>query len=133
MRQASRGSWRIGQTQPVKVVFMAYRNTLQADALKLVAQKLQSALAVEGDLPEDGLAGYGDTGDDLMMALARKLASGDAQDEPVEDIVRQAQEIAAQADWLLVDPEWERSEPQLSLFDWALKREQRAGLAAAGS
>ena len=27
---------------------MAYRNTLQADALELVAQKLQSSLAVEG-------------------------------------------------------------------------------------
>ena len=26
--QASRGSWRIGQTRPVKVVFMAYRNSL---------------------------------------------------------------------------------------------------------
>ena len=39
-RQASRRSWRIGQTEPVKVVFMAYRNTLQADALTLVAKKL---------------------------------------------------------------------------------------------
>ena len=48
MRQASRRSWRIGQTRPVKVVFMAYRGTLQADALKLVAKKLQSSLAVEG-------------------------------------------------------------------------------------
>ena len=28
MRQASRRSWRIGQTRPVKVVFMSYRNTL---------------------------------------------------------------------------------------------------------
>ena len=54
MRQASRRSWRIGQTRPVKVVFMSYRNTLQADALKLVAKKLQSSLAVEGELPEDG-------------------------------------------------------------------------------
>ena len=55
MRQASRRSWRIGQTEPVRVVFMAYRNTLQADALTLVAKKLQSSLAVEGELPEDGL------------------------------------------------------------------------------
>ena len=61
MRQASRRSWRIGQTRPVKVVFMSYRNTLQADALKLVAKKLQSSLAVEGELPEDGLAAYGTT------------------------------------------------------------------------
>ena len=192
MRQASRRSWRIGQTRPVKVVFMAYRSTLQADALKLVAQKLQSSLAVEGELPEDGLAGYGDTGDDLMMALARKLVAGETEDDaPVEDIFRQAQEIAAQADQLLVDADWERSEPQPapvvilssgsevgaaglvpcgghhgssetqqslfswaefltepdeqpkrgsrrsaqtgpSLFDWALEREQQAGLVAAG-
>ena len=48
VRQASRRSWRIGQTRPVKVVFMSYRNTLQADALKLVAKKMQSSLAVEG-------------------------------------------------------------------------------------
>ena len=108
MRQASRRSWRIGQHRPVKVVFMAYRNTLQADALKLVAQKLQSSLAVEGDLPEDGLAAYGDTGDDLMMALARKLVSGETDDEGVEDVFRQAQQVAAEAEDLLVDADWER-------------------------
>ena len=192
MRQASRRSWRIGQTQPVKVVFMAYRSTLQADALKLVAQKLQSSLAVEGDLPEDGLAAYGDTGDDLMMALARKLVSGETDDAPVEDIFQQAQQVAAEADALLVDADWQRPAPEPdtavpalpsgseepatelvpcgghhglpetrqqlfswaefladgpeqpkprgrlprpsgpSLFDWALEREQEAGLAAAG-
>ena len=53
---------------------MAYQNTLQADALKLVAKKLQSSLAVEGELPEDGLAAYGD---DLMLALARKVIAGE--------------------------------------------------------
>ena len=84
MRQASRRSWRIGQTRPVKVVFMSYKNTLQADALKLVAKKLQSSLAVEGELPEDGLAAYGDDGDDLMMALARKIVSGDEEEDETE-------------------------------------------------
>ena len=91
MRQASRRSWRIGQTRPVKVVFMSYRNTLQADALKLVAKKLQSSLAVEGELPEDGLAAFGDDGDDMMMALARKIVSGEEDDdenETVEDGLR---------------------------------------------
>ena len=80
MRQASRRSWRIGQRRPVKVVFMAYRNSLQADALKLVAKKLQSSLAVEGELPEDGVAAFGDDGDDLMLALARKIVGGDEDD-----------------------------------------------------
>jgi len=106
MRQASRRSWRIGQTQPVKVVFMAYRNTLQADALKLVAQKLQSSLAVEGELPEDGLAAYGDDGDDLMLALARKLVAGEEDTDSVESVFAQAKQGAANAEQLLVDPDW---------------------------
>ena len=146
MRQASRRSWRIGQTRPVKVVFMAYRNTLQADALKLVAKKLQSSLAVEGELPEDGLAAYGDDGDDLMLALARKIVSGEEEDEAetVEAVFAQARDAEAdRRGVLLVDDGWklvevepeavevhgngasgnghhdEAPEPQRTLFSWA--------------
>ena len=133
MRQASRRSWRIGQTQPVQVVFMAYRNTLQADALQLVAKKLQSSLAVEGELPEDGLAAYGDDGDDLMLALARKIVAGEEDAGSVESVFAQAQQVAADAEALLVDAEWAAPEPmavvvhasqddapetQRSLFSW---------------
>ena len=105
MRQASRRSWRIGQTRPVKVVFMSYRNTLQADALKLVAKKLQSSLAVEDELPEDGLAAYGD---DLMMALARKIVSGDEEEdaETMEEVFAQARDDEATAEEYLVDDGW---------------------------
>ena len=182
MRQASRRSWRIGQTQPVQVVFMAYRSTLQADALKLVAQKLQSSLAVEGELPEDGLAAYGDDGDDLMLALARKIVAGEEEDGSVESVFEQARQVAAEAEALLVDEGWHAPEPEpvaaqpvavgaaaddrrdedggrqrtlfswaefmageqeeppkrqrrdeaptLSLFEWALEREQEGALAA---
>ncbi len=111
MRQASRRSWRIGQSEPVQVVFMAYRNTLQADALKLVAKKLQSSLAVEGELPEDGLAAYGDEGDDLMLALARKIVAGEEDGDSVESVFAQAQQVAAEAEALLVDAEWVATEP----------------------
>ena len=109
MRQASRRSWRIGQTRPVKVVFMSYRNTLQADALKLVAKKLQSSLAVEGELPEDGLAAYGDDGDDVMMALARKIVNGAEEEdeaETIEDVLAQARDAEASAEEYLVDDGW---------------------------
>ena len=106
-RQASRRSWRIGQTRPVKVVYMSYKNTLQADALKLVAKKLQSSLAVEGELPEDGLAAYGDEGDDMMMALARKIVSGEEEeDETVEAVFAQARDAESAAEELLVDDGW---------------------------
>ena len=115
MRQASRRSWRIGQTRPVKVVFMAYRGTLQADALKLVAQKLQSSLAVEGELPEDGLAAYGDDGDDIMLALARKIVNGEEEEEgeSVEDAFAQARDAEAVSEELLVDEEWHAVEVEV--------------------
>ena len=107
-RQASRRSWRIGQTRPVKVVFMSYRNTLQADALKLVAKKMQSSLAVEGELPEDGLAAYGDDGDDMMMALARRIVSGEEEDEAetMDEVFAQARNAESEAEELLVDDGW---------------------------
>ena len=138
VRQASRRSWRIGQTRPVKVVFMSYRNTLQADALKLVAKKMQSSLAVEGELPEDGLAAYGDDGDDMMMALARRIVSGEEEDETMDEVFAQARNAESEAEELLVDDGWkvvevepetvlvndnghhdEAPEPQQSLFSWA--------------
>ena len=91
---------------------MSYRNTLQADALKLVAKKLQSSLAVEGELPEDGLAAYGDDGDDLMMALARRIVSGEEEDEAetVEEVFAQARDAEAAAEELLVDDGWKAVE-----------------------
>ena len=126
------------------MVFMAYRNTLQADALKLVAKKLQSSLAVEGELPEDGLAAFGDDGDDLMLALARQIVSGektDADGESVEAVFAQARDAEASAEEFLVDDGWksvevtpeaigvnghhpnghheEPAEGQQSLFSWA--------------
>ena len=135
MRQASRRSWRIGQTEPAQVAFMAYRSTLQANALKLVAQQLQSPLAVEGELPEDGLAAYGDDGDDLMLALARKIVAGEEDVGSVESVFEQARQVAAKAEALLVDEGWAAPEPepvargdateadaperQRSLFSWA--------------
>ena len=92
---------------------MSYRNTLQADALKLVAKKLQSSLAVEGELPEDGLAAYGDDGDDgddLMMALARKIVSGGEEEEDeaetVEAVFAQARDAEAASEEFLVDDGW---------------------------
>ena len=114
MRQASRRSWRIGQTQPVKVVFMAYRNTLQADALTLVAKKLQASLAVEGELPSDGLAAFGDDGDDLMLALARKIVAGEEDAGSVESVFEQARQVAAEAEALLVDEGWHAPEPAIA-------------------
>jgi hypothetical protein len=117
MRQASRRSWRIGQRLPVQVVYFAYRGTLQAQALALVAKKLQASLAVEGELGDDGLASFGDEGDDLLLALARSLTeSVEASEDSLEGLfagVRRAEqevETALYPDDLL--PEEPEPEPE---------------------
>ena len=98
---------------------MAYRGTLQADALKLVAKKLQSSLAVEGELPEDGLAAFGDDGDDIMLALARKIVNGEEeeQDESVEEAFAQARDTEAVSEELLVDEGWHAVEVEPEVLE----------------
>lgn len=83
LRQASRRSWRIGQELPVKVVHLAYEETLQTQALSLVAKKAQASLALEGELVEGGLVGLAE--DDLMLSLAKALIAGD-DDSPIVDL-----------------------------------------------
>jgi SNF2 family DNA or RNA helicase len=55
LRQASRRSWRIGQTQPVEVHFLTNQATIQETAMHLIADKMVSSQIFEGELPEGGL------------------------------------------------------------------------------
>ena len=113
MRQASRRSWRIGQNLPVKVVFMGYHKTIHTDALKLIAQKLQSSLAVEGELPDEGLSTYQNDQEDMILALARRIANDDDIPSSNDDSLESVQQAFAKATAaetesmdLLVDDEW---------------------------
>ena len=107
MRQASRRSWRIGQTRPVKVVFMGYTNTIQIEALKLIARKLQSSLAVEGELPEEGLSSFGDDGEDMILALARQIVGEDkAEETDVSEIFLQSRSMESEDEEFIVDATW---------------------------
>ena len=58
LRQASRRSWRIGQHLPVNVYFLAYENTIQAQALQLMGQKMEAAMALEGKFSDEGLQAW---------------------------------------------------------------------------
>ena len=83
LRQASRRSWRIPQKQPVKVYFLTYSGTMQTRLMKLMADKLISSLALEGELSDKGLAALSDTSDSMAKELAKmllkKTESGDNQ------------------------------------------------------
>ncbi|MCP4426856.1 MAG: hypothetical protein GY803_20400, partial [Chloroflexi bacterium] len=83
--QASRRSWRIGQTKPVKVYYFAYANTIQEQALYLVAAKVAAAQHVNGDtVADDGGQGTGlaeldsIAGNDIVATLAR-IVTGDVE------------------------------------------------------
>jgi hypothetical protein len=78
--QASRRSYRIGQTRPVKIYFYAYEATLQEDALRLVAAKVAAALRVNGDtIADDSLAELDElSGGDIVTTLAR-IVTGEVQ------------------------------------------------------
>jgi hypothetical protein len=80
--QASRRSWRIGQTRPVKVYYFCYEQTIQEDALQLVAAKVAASLRVNGDtVGEDGLAELDElVSGDLLATLAR-IVTGEASIE----------------------------------------------------
>jgi hypothetical protein len=123
MRQASRRSWRIGQRLPVQVVYFAYSGTLQAQALALVAKKLQSSLAVEGELVEEGLAAHGDEGEDLLLSLARSLTERlEASEDSLEGLfagVRQAEQEVESA-LRLDDLAPEEYEPEPEPVPWAM-------------
>ena len=73
LRQASRRSWRIGQDKPVRVFYMAYAKSMQEKALSLMAQKMETSLAVEGELSDRGLAALSTSDNSIMYELAKAL------------------------------------------------------------
>jgi len=95
LRQASRRSHRIGSDRPVRVVYLAYEDSVGATALSLLGAKIQSSLAIEGRFSTEGLAAMSDS-TDITTALAASLV-GELHDlESAETIWRRVAELDAQ-------------------------------------
>ncbi|CAJ2793110.1 SNF2 family N-terminal domain protein [Burkholderia pseudomallei] len=73
LQQAARRSWRIGQTQPVKVIYLGYAETSQMHCLALMAKKIAVSQSTSGDVPDSGLDVLNQDGDSVEVALARQL------------------------------------------------------------
>lgn len=84
LRQASRRSWRIGQTHPVEIYYLSYTKTMQEAALSLMGTKMQVALMVEGELSDRGLTALAE-GDSSMLVLLAKSLIGEEEVQPVAD------------------------------------------------
>lgn len=78
VQQAARRSWRIGQTQDVKVVYLGYAKTAQMQCLELMAKKIAVSQSTSGDIPESGLDVLNSDGDSIEVALARQLVAGNS-------------------------------------------------------
>lgn len=77
VRQASARSWRIGQEQEVKVIFLCYQDTLQEKCFQLIGSKLNAAGILEGSLTNEGLRSFGDSGDivDILSMLKDNIVT----------------------------------------------------------
>ena len=73
LQQASRRSWRIGQTQPVEVHFLGYLGTSQMTCLELMSKKIAVSQSTSGDMPDSGLDVLNQSGDSIEVALAKQL------------------------------------------------------------
>jgi len=87
LRQASRRSWRIGQTTDVQVYYLHYERTLQSKCIALMGKKLLAALALEGKFGSEGLQGLDEDGD-LLVSLVRELVSEKGVGESAEQVWR---------------------------------------------
>jgi 16S rRNA G966 N2-methylase RsmD len=72
LRQSIRRSWRLGQNRRVRVVFLAYRGTMQATATNLIARKMRAAELVDGDA-SGGLAQFDVGGGNFLLELAHEV------------------------------------------------------------
>ncbi len=74
LRQSSRRSWRLGQEKPVRVIFLHYTDSMQEQALALIAAKLRAASLIDGEVAE-GLAAMNAT-EDFTSQLMRSVMEG---------------------------------------------------------
>lgn len=85
LKQASRRSWRIGQRDDVKVMFMAYENTPQHKALELIGAKVAAANSLEGRLSgDDDLSSMADEDDNIQLALAKAILKGESASKDIQ-------------------------------------------------
>lgn len=83
LRQASRRSWRIGQSKDCRIVYLHYEGTMQERAMALMGKKLTAAQALEGTFSSEGLVAMAGEDANVEIALARSLVhrmdEGDAR------------------------------------------------------
>jgi len=99
LRQASRRSWRIGQTKPVNVHYLFYKGSIQEKAIRLNIQKLRAALLTEGDLVEEGLVSQAE--EDGLISLVKAIISQSDEKASLESEFERLRALNDDSDFIL--------------------------------
>jgi hypothetical protein len=76
--QAMRRVWRLGQTQPVKVVYSVYKGTLEEAGLALMGAKFKAAAMLYGDNAASAISDEADdSGGDFLAELAARVLANE--------------------------------------------------------
>lgn len=73
--QATRRSWRIGQTQDVNIYYICYKDTAQRICLSLMSEKIKVTQGASGKMPDSGLEALNNNVGDIQTAVAKELLS----------------------------------------------------------
>jgi hypothetical protein len=87
--QAMRRVWRLGQTQPVKVLYAVYQGTLESAALTLMGEKMKAALTLYGDNASSAIADGADDAGQFMTELAKRVLAGEDLEGGVTGLLQQ--------------------------------------------
>jgi len=114
LRQASRRSWRIGQTKPVTVRFLCYENTAQVGCLRLMGRKLLVSMAIEGKFSDSGLQSM-DDGSDVLTTLARELVMHQGVGQSADEVWKALQAQQAVGERPLIEAPETEIKPEVPL------------------
>lgn len=76
--QASRRHYRLSQKEECRTYYLAYRNTVQEAAIKLMAEKMSATSAIQGKFSAEGLSAMA-SGVDARIKLAQALSNMDSE------------------------------------------------------
>jgi hypothetical protein len=102
MMQASRRTWRPGQTKDVRIYFPVYANTMEHRAVAHVGKKVAAAQTLYGDDITGALVDQSGAGGGFLQELAREVVAN-AEIPDLADIFVQKHRAVEGSGWLLGD------------------------------
>ncbi|WP_113675868.1 hypothetical protein [Vallitalea guaymasensis] len=90
--QAACRHYRLSQKEECRTFYLAYKNTLQAKLLRLIAEKKVATAAIQGKFSAEGLAAMAN-GVDLRVKLAQTLSESDEHKESLTDMFDKVNQV----------------------------------------